>query len=81
MKRDMHLIKRILKYVEKNSGNGQLLSPPDIAGYDDDIVEYHVRLCIQAGYINTAPQSENALRELTWDGHNALAELRKEDAC
>ncbi len=80
MKRNMDLIKAILKYVEQNDKNdGRHLSPPEFPDYTDQQVSYHVELCRQANYVEVLPTGGGAfLRSLTWSGHNALDELKKE---
>ena len=80
MKRNMYLIKLILKYVEhKDENNGRHLPTPEFPDYTDQQVSYHVELCNQAGYVEVLPTGGGAfLRSLTWSGHNALDELRKE---
>ena len=71
MNRDTDLIKQVLKYV-KCSGPGPrgFLFHPDIPGFSEEQVEYHVRLCDDAGYVRT--NSTGHLKELTWAGHDAL---------
>ena len=79
MQRDMHLIKQILKYVERyGPGAKGWLEDPEIPGYTDDQIEYHIGLCKQAGYL--AMHKVGRLKGLTWEGHNALDRLRAEHA-
>ena len=76
MKRDLQLIKQILKYAECNGpGERGFLFHPEVPGYSNEAVEYHVRLCGDAGYVRT--NSTGHILELTWDGHEALDRLRK----
>ena len=82
MKRDMELIKQILKYVEQNDKNdGRLLPAPEFPDYGENEVSYHIDLCEQAGYITVQRTSGGSfLRSLSWQGHNALDELRSRGA-
>ena len=75
MKRDLNLIKQILKYAEcKGPGERGFLFHPEVAGCSDEEIEYHVRLCGDAGYVRI--NSTGHIIELTWDGHEALNDLR-----
>ena len=75
MRRDEELIKQILKYVEANGpAERGFLSYPDIEGFDDATVEYHVRLCDDAGLVRT--NKHGSLIELTWRGHDTLDSLK-----
>ena len=75
MKRDMELIKQILKHCERHAPDPRgFLFHPKIPGYSADAVEYHVRLCHDAGYIRT--NAGGLILELTWHGHEALEALR-----
>ena len=75
MKRDMSLVKQILKHIEKHApGERGFLPHPDIEGYNSDEVEYHIRLCSQAGFVDL--NDTGYIIELTWQGHNTLVDLR-----
>ena len=75
MKRDMVLIKQILKYVEKNGyREDKGLFAPDIPGFTDQQVKYHIMLCAQAGFVQI--DGAGLLDYLTWLGHNKLESLR-----
>ena len=78
MKRDMELIKQILKYVEqKDKNDGRLLPAPEFPGHTDEEVTYNIDLCGQAGFVATQSTSGGKfLRSLTWTGHNGLERLR-----
>ena len=76
MNRDMELIKQILKYVEcKGPSPREFLFSPDISGYSEEKIAYHIRLCSDVGHVRT--NSSGALIELTWSGHEALDCLRR----
>ena len=76
MNRDWQLIKEILKYAESTEmGERGFLFHPDVPGYSDKAIEYHVRLCSEAGYVRT--NSTGNIVALTWNGHEALDRLRK----
>ena len=84
MIRKMKLIKGILQYVEAGHRD-DALPVPEIDGYDDVQVHYHVGLCVDAGYM-VAPNPKlmhgkrvfGEIERLTWAGHEALDRLRKE---
>ena len=76
MKRDKKLLFEILKYVEETSpGLLGILSRPDIPGYTNEQVSYHVVLCQEAGYVHFA-EGTRAMTSLTWAGHEALEVYR-----
>ncbi len=76
MKLELRLLKMILKYVECNADGQSYLEPPEFPDYSTKVIEYHLRLCVDAGYIRTATNMATAIRELTWAGQMKLAELR-----
>ena len=84
MRRCMKLIFKILEYVEREKTNGNKLSIPEFYDYDDSVVNYHVRLCAQAGYIqidqvsNFQVLTAKSIIELTWAGHQELERMREE---
>ncbi len=82
MKRDMKLICQLLAYVECNETEGPM-DIPTVPGYSDGQIHYHVGLCVEAGYIDAAKpgiysvgRRFPSINRLTWQGHNALDELR-----
>ena len=82
MKRHMQLIQQLLKHAECRGG-GAGVHPPELAGYTDQQVQYHVGLCVQAGYIEATlisgkeePYRRYLMGNLTWAGHEALSDLR-----
>ena len=75
MKRDKNLIKQILKYVEAHGPSERGFLPyPEIEGFDDPTIEYHVRLCSNGGLVRT--NRSGYPTELTWAGHDVLDSLR-----
>ncbi|MDE0170740.1 MAG: DUF2513 domain-containing protein [bacterium] len=84
MKRDFKLIYRILCHVERHT-NGPI-QVPDIEGYAPEVVHYHVGLCDEAGYlvagsvgIYEGKRMFNGIERITWDGHEALDRLRRDN--
>ena len=79
MKRDMALIKAILKFVElKGTRHGKPLTLPEFPNYDEAAVQYHADLCLQAGYIEAETTQANVFPVvLTWNGQEALSALRE----
>ncbi len=77
MKRDMNLIKLILKYVESEGDGQKFLEPPEFPDYSATQIEHHMDLCNQAGYIVGQLTGGGIFpRALTWAGYEALDELR-----
>ena len=52
MKRFMDLIHKILQYFELE-GNGDPISNPEIEGYTQEQISYHIGLCAEAGLLHT----------------------------
>ena len=82
MKRSLKLIRKILEYAEAQT-DGEYHDSPKCPGFQQEDVHYNIGLCGQAGYleVHVVSGSEErhkryALRHLTWNGHNALDELR-----
>ena len=80
----MKLICKILDYVEREA-NGGPVSVPEFDGYEDVDIHYHVGLCVEAGYIVAdkpglygGVRAFPGIHRLTWAGHEALEELRRE---
>lgn len=80
MKRDMNLIRQILEYVEEQTTNENFIriDAPDLPGYDQNKIDYHVELCNDAGFIRTASNSRELIRGLTWQGQDELESMRQE---
>ena len=85
MKRDFKLIYRILCHVERHT-NGPI-QVPDVDGYEPEVVHYHVGLCEEANYLVVAGKPSlydgkrmfSGIERLTWDGHEALDQLRRDN--
>lgn len=82
MRRDMDLIKKILAFVEEQE-SCRNIPVPDLCGYTEDQIHYHVGLCHEAGYLVAgSPGTYSTGRRfpeilyMTWGGHEALANLR-----
>ena len=67
MKRDMVLIRCVLECIEES--DGAVDSIRAIKGYTMPQIEYHLRLCRQAGFVKDGL--------LTWRGHDELDKLRE----
>ena len=84
MRRHMKLVRLLLEHAEAQC-NGHWYNPPELKDYGASEVEYHVRLCQEAGYIvaqvvaspvvNGEPDRYQMGR-LTWAGHEELDRLR-----
>ena len=76
VKRDATLILKILSYVRDNATDRQPLPVPNCKDYDPDVVRYHVRLCIEAGFLREfeprVMSGEIRIQSLTWQGHEHL---------
>ena len=81
MRRNMDLIRRILCWVRDKEIADEVLAANNFPGDDDRrVVQYHAKLCYQAGFVeadNLRPDHgcEMFLHRLTWAGHDHL------DAC
>ena len=66
------ILKRIAKKDDEDPGTLQ------IAGFDPNLVRYHIRLCLDAGWVRGEAGQVNAVVEsLTMSGQIALAKFRK----
>lgn len=80
VQRDMELIREICRSI---IGRDDLTArAPDIEGYEPWVVQHHVDMLYQAGYINGARSQSLAakaptilVRDLTWDGHEFAVAL------
>lgn len=77
MKRDLSLIRELLLYFEAQPDDRQSL--PDVQGYPEIEVEYHLILMFEAGLIRAEPEVTKTGRtirvhahSLTWQGHEFL---------
>lgn len=82
MKRDMDLVRKILKAVE-DSPTGRAPRSIQVDGHDGVAIGYHSLLMIQAGLANgsevtngKSPGPCGSLTSLTWEGHEFLEAAR-----
>ena len=79
MKRKMILIQKILEWTESHADDEPKM-PPEIQGYQDAEINYHIGLCLQAGYLEADCQTSDQtyrIINLTWDGHEVLDPHRR----
>ena len=72
MKRDMALVQRVLEHIE-GGNRWSDNEPPVMEGHSPTDVAGHLELCNDAGFVWRAGGS---VINLTWSGHDALADLR-----
>ena len=83
MKRDMKLIRHILKYAEEHA-EGRLIEPFECSTYSEAEVHYHVGLCVEAGFLTASKSTAGDgfqrwhIVALTWTGHEKLDQLNSE---
>ena len=84
MKRQTKLILDILQYVEEHHVDDSI-SVPEFDDWSKTEVNYHVDLCVQAGYLDTPDPIYRSgipvyqrISRLTWAGHEELDRLLKE---
>lgn len=91
MKRDMKIIKALLEYVQGNANGSDILTVPNgddlksKSKVSDEIIHYHVELCVQARLLKVIPEDKNlggtlipvyGIVYLTWWGHDFLERKR-----
>lgn len=83
MKRDMEVIRKLLIFFNEKDGP-EMVDVPDIGKeYSESVVQYHLRLMCQAGWLNCETErsstSDRIIRvypfDLTWEGHEFLAKI------
>lgn len=76
---DSYLIKKILKFVDNNRRpDGQKMTLC-IEGYGHDDVQYHARLCVDAGWFRRLQGPVEVYPiELTYSGHQKLQQLQNQ---
>lgn len=81
MRRYKKLIGLILAHVEKANRCGDI-PIPEVSGYAQHVILYHVKLCEEAGYLDIAvsphDKTPTTILRMTWKGHEALDQLRGE---
>ena len=82
MKRRMDLVLAILEWLAEQPRTWAVI-PEEMAGYDQEVVAYHVELCKQAGFINGDSLETSGYTRLSWAGHERLREIKAvvEDYC
>lgn len=74
MKLDLDLVRKILLDIEEKETVDGYNGTPEISGYTNDIIEYHVRLMDQGGLLSYSPFKGGYFIEgLTWSGHEFIA--------
>jgi len=78
MKRDMELVIGVLEEIE-NRSEEELISEVHFPEVNDELVQYHINLMIDAGLIDgkcqlTSDGRHCFVRGLTWYGHDLLDE-------
>ena len=85
MKRDAELVRKLLLFFDEKAGP-EHVQVPQIPGYDDLTIKYHLVLLYDAGYLICEPvKSSTSDRviyvlpfDLTWAGHEFLDKIRNE---
>jgi hypothetical protein len=84
MTRDMDLVRQILLWAEAQS-TARLNRNPEIAGYSEPQIDYHVHLLWQAGLVEALDISSSSrpgpaalITSITWAGHEFLAAAKNE---
>ncbi len=83
MQRKMKLIYKLLEHLERRHDDDPI-PLPEIDGYSEEQVHYHVGLSVEAGYLvagaaTSTPEGRRfaTLERLTWTGHEALDKKRR----
>ena len=79
MQRHWELIQTILALTERHlvPGNTLRLTPESVPGYDQNVINEHVRLCAQAGLLEyQSTLGGPNIQGLTFFGHNVLDRVR-----
>ncbi|MCY4673253.1 MAG: DUF2513 domain-containing protein [Bacteroidetes bacterium] len=78
------LLYDILVFIEGHEGRGPYKMPEKLGDYTIEQVNYHIRMCEKAGFIEpgrskiglTGYPSYFELGELTWEGHQEIHRRR-----
>src|SRR5690625_6590513 len=84
MKRDLHLLKRILTDIEEHPEPVGWIDL-EYDGIDPSLVSYHIKLLYQAGLVEAEDQSDTGglewvAKSLTWHGHEFLDAAKNDTA-
>lgn len=85
MKRDAELVRKLLLFFDDKLGP-EYVKVPEIPGYDDLTIKYHLVLLYDAGFLSCEPvKSSSSDRviyvlpfDLTWAGHEFLDRIRND---
>lgn len=70
MRRDPKLILLLLRYAENKATGNRYLTEPRFDGYSRIQVGHHIKICRQAGLLETANEGRAPrIKDLTWKGH------------
>ena len=86
MKRDIELVRSILKWIEEREEGRNIGWQIEIEGFNEEQIGYHVYLMGQAGLLEVADTSSSDSRspeaipiDMTWDGHEFLDASKDSD--
>ena len=89
MKRDFDLVRRLLFLLEAKADMSPFLwtDPPELEGYREEEIKYHLILLYQGGLVDGEPMRSTtsdriidmgAVFSLTWEGHEFLEKIRSD---
>lgn len=86
MKRDMEVLRKLLQFFHDKEDPAMAPAPDIGPEYSANVVQYHLRLMCQAGWLNCESEksstSDRVIRvypfDLTWEGHEFLAKINAE---
>ena len=78
MKMDKELIRKLLNHVECYADGVSPLALPTIEDYSPKVVQYHLGLCKEAGFVRVSSTKRDVVFGLTYQGHLELDKLRGE---
>lgn len=83
MKRNWDTVRRILLAIEQLPDENSQLGSSEIQGIDPDEAAYHMRLMVDAGFINGGCRHAMGpawcyATSLTWNGHEFLDRIRSD---
>ena len=84
MQRKMKLLRKLLEHIEMSQTEDRI-PVPEMEGYGEAEVHYHVGLCEEADFLvilHSQHESEpgrrfSGISRLTWKGHEALDSMRR----
>lgn len=82
MKRDMELVRKLLIFFDEKEAPGVVEAPDMGTEYSEHIVQYHLQLLCEAGWLTYEAERSTGDRiirvypfDLTWEGHEFLAKI------